>query len=182
MAGYEAVPSRFITLRPPPPVATGSSVINHSGALMDCLEKCSSDSLCYGVNFMPIKQSCIAVESDQESMDMSTALLFTLPRNLSETLVLRPNAAIGYFESQCFQGMNHSDIAIIKCISKFVFRAAPSCESTWSTERTPGYFMRGVEREILPGLTRSQCTERCLEERRFICRLVTPFLHLSFPF
>ncbi len=116
VAGYEAVPSRFITLRPPPPVATGSSVINHSGALMDCLEKCSSDSLCYGVNFMPIKQSCIAVESDQESMDMSTALLFTLPRNLSETLVLRPNAAIGYFESQCFQGMNHPDFAIVKCI------------------------------------------------------------------
>ena len=75
-----------------------------SGGLMDCLDKCRTDQLCYGVNYTPQKDSCVGVETDQESMDMST-ILFVQPRNNnSETLVLRPNPAVGYFESHCLQG------------------------------------------------------------------------------
>jgi hypothetical protein len=44
------------------------------------------------------------------------------------------------------------------------------CDSVWSTERTPGYFMRGAEQEIIRGISRLRCTERCLDERRFVCR------------
>lgn len=47
---------------------------------------------------------------------------------------------------------------------------AVGCDSVWSTERTPGYFMRGVEQEIIRGISRLRCTERCLDERRFVCR------------
>ena len=30
--------------------------------------------------------------------------------------------------------------------------------------------MRGAEQEVLRGISRLRCTERCLDERRFICR------------
>ncbi|XP_046464235.1 uncharacterized protein LOC124210016 isoform X1 [Daphnia pulex] len=146
VTGYEAVTSRFMSLRPATPAA-----IERTGVLIDCLDKCNIDELCSGINYNSIKQTCVGIESADGSDSSDSFVQLPLSRsNGSDNFLLRPNSGFGYFESLCLQ--------------------AVGCESVWSTERTPGYFMRGVEQEIIRGISRLRCTERCLDERRFVCR------------
>ena len=57
----------------------------------------------------------------------------------------------------------------INIVLKIVLEA-PSCNNLWSTERWPGYQLRGFQLDVIRGLSRTQCIERCLEETRFVCR------------
>ncbi|KAI9559609.1 hypothetical protein GHT06_013614 [Daphnia sinensis] len=146
VTGYEAVTSRFMSLRPATPAA-----IEATGVLIDCLDKCNIDHRCSGINYNSVKQTCVGIESDDGTLLSDPFVQQAIPRrNASDNFLLRPNSGIGYFESLCLQ--------------------ASGCDSVWSTERTPGYFMRGAEQEIIRGISRQLCTERCLDERRFICR------------
>ncbi|EFX69242.1 hypothetical protein DAPPUDRAFT_329313 [Daphnia pulex] len=146
VTGYEALTSRFMSLRPATP-----ATIERTGVLIDCLDKCNIDELCSGKDNNSIKQTCVGIESADGSDSSDAFVQLPLPRsNGSDNFLLRPNSGFSYFESLCLQ--------------------AVGCDSVWSTERTPGYFMRGVEQEIIRGISRLRCTERCLDERRFVCR------------
>lgn len=43
----------------------------------------------------------------------------------------------------------------------------------WTFERIPNFQLRGFEREVVRDVGKTQCEDRCLEERRFICRSAT---------
>jgi hypothetical protein len=102
VTGYEAVTSRFMSLRPATPAA-----LERTGVLIDCLDKCNIDELCSGINYNSIKQTCVGIESDEGSDSSDSFVQLSLPRrNGSDNFLLRPNSGFGYFESLCLQGIN----------------------------------------------------------------------------
>lgn len=90
-----------MSLRPPTPAA-----VERSGVLIDCLDKCSSDQLCAGINYNSAKQICVGIETDSDTLESAGPFVqLPVPRsNATETFLLRPNAGVGYFESLCIQG------------------------------------------------------------------------------
>ena len=72
--------------------------------LIDCLDKCTSDQVCAGINYNAAKQTCVGIEADDDTLDSGGSFLPTPRSNGTENFLLRPNAAIGYFESLCLQG------------------------------------------------------------------------------
>ncbi|CAL4087761.1 unnamed protein product [Meganyctiphanes norvegica] len=63
---------------------------------------------------------------------------------------LRQAAGAGYFEGVCLR--------------------SGGCGLLWSFDRVPNFKLRDQERETLTGLSKAECMERCLTERRFVCR------------
>ncbi|KAG7162250.1 putative PAN domain-containing protein 5 [Homarus americanus] len=63
---------------------------------------------------------------------------------------LRPSSGVGYFEGICLR--------------------SGGCGLRWTFERVPNYELSGQERETLNSITKAECMERCLEERRYVCR------------
>lgn len=74
--------------------------------LIDCLDKCTADQVCAGINYNAAKQTCVGIEADESALDSGGSFVqLPTPRsNGSENFLLRPNAGIGYFESLCLQG------------------------------------------------------------------------------
>lgn len=100
VTGYEAVTSRFMSLRPATPAA-----IESTGVLIDCLDKCNIDHRCSGINYNSVKQTCVGIESDDGTSLTDPFVQQAMPRrNASDNFLLRPNSGIGYFESLCLQG------------------------------------------------------------------------------
>ena len=107
VAGYEAVTSRFMSLRP-----ASSTATSRTGVLVDCLDKCATEPLCGGINYGAAKQNCVGVElggssSGDELGSSGNRLPLSFGSRLvneSETPLLRPTSSVGYFESLCLQG------------------------------------------------------------------------------
>ncbi|OXA52939.1 Plasminogen [Folsomia candida] len=66
---------------------------------------------------------------------------------------LRRSSGVAYFEGICLRG--------------------GGCGLLWTFERIPNFQLRGFEREVVRDVGKTQCEDRCLEERRFICRSAT---------
>lgn len=128
VTGYEAVTSRFMSLRPPTPAA-----IQRSGVLIDCLDKCSADQLCAGINYNAPKQTCVGIESDDGMSDSSGPFvqLPTSRSNGSENFLLRPNAAVGYFESLCLQRQFCHSIVLVVFTSDSIVLLLLFRSSSW---------------------------------------------------
>lgn len=88
-----------MSLRPPTAAA-----IERMGVLIDCLDKCSADQLCTGINYNAPKQTCVGIESEDGDLNSAGSFVQLSRNNGSENFLLRPNSAIGYFESLCLQG------------------------------------------------------------------------------
>ncbi|XP_045103920.1 uncharacterized protein LOC123499645 isoform X4 [Portunus trituberculatus] len=66
---------------------------------------------------------------------------------------LRQSSGAAYFEAVCLR--------------------RGGCGLLWTYERIPNFELVGRDRETLNGISKSECMERCLEERRFVCRSVS---------
>ncbi|XP_063218616.1 uncharacterized protein LOC134528880 [Bacillus rossius redtenbacheri] len=63
---------------------------------------------------------------------------------------LRQVPGIAFFEAVCLAGV--------------------TCGLAWTFERVPNYELRGFVNLQIPAVSRTQCEDRCLEERSFLCR------------
>ena len=81
-------------------------MIERTGVLIDCLDKCGVDEHCDGINYNGVKHICVGIESDANVPDPGGHFIkLPTPRNNeTESFLLRPNAAVGYFESLCLEG------------------------------------------------------------------------------
>lgn len=117
VTGYEAVTSRFMSLRPATPAA-----IERTGVLIDCLDKCNIDELCSGINYNSIKQTCVGIESEEGSDSSDSFVQLPMPRNNgSDNFLLRPNSGFGYFESLCLQGIVLNNVELSSQINNLLF-------------------------------------------------------------
>ncbi|CAG7728314.1 unnamed protein product [Allacma fusca] len=63
---------------------------------------------------------------------------------------LRRSSGVAYFEGICLRG--------------------GGCGLLWTFERIPSFQLRGFDKEVYRDVGKTQCEDRCLQERRFICR------------
>ncbi|KAK8733712.1 hypothetical protein OTU49_006442, partial [Cherax quadricarinatus] len=90
--------------------------------------------------------SCMAFNLDYNRFEC-----YSLDTRASEVPQnLRQSSGVGYFEGICLR--------------------SGGCGLRWTFERVPNFELSGRDRETLNGISKSECIERCLEERRFVCR------------
>nr|XP_045584142.1 uncharacterized protein LOC123746573 isoform X2 [Procambarus clarkii] len=90
--------------------------------------------------------SCMAFNLDYNRFEC-----YSLDTRASEVPQnLRQSSGVGYFEGICLR--------------------SGGCGLRWTFERVPNFELSGRDRETLNGISKSECIERCLEERRFTCR------------
>lgn len=51
--------------------------------------------------------------------------------------------------------------------------AGGGCGLAWTFERHVNFELRGYDRVMIPGLTKTECEDRCADERSFLCRSAT---------
>ena len=93
VAGFEAVNSRLVNVRPMSSSSLTGRRFAPGSALMDALKVCAVDALCQGFNFNSAQAMLDVVEMD------------TRNTRRNESVPLRPTAGVAYFESQCLQGI-----------------------------------------------------------------------------
>ncbi|KAK3908976.1 Protein let-653 [Frankliniella fusca] len=75
------------------------------------------------------------------------------PSSTRQRVDLRPVPGVAYFEAICLRG--------------------GGCGLAWTYERHINFELRGYDRVMIPGLTKTECEDRCADERTFLCRSAT---------
>ncbi|XP_034231598.1 uncharacterized protein LOC117639791 [Thrips palmi] len=75
------------------------------------------------------------------------------PSATRQRVDLRPVPGVAYFEAICLRG--------------------GGCGLAWTFERHVNLELRGYDRVMIPGLTKTECEDRCADERTFLCRSAT---------
>lgn len=104
VAGFEAVSSRFVNVRPMSSSGVAGRRFSAASALVDAMNVCTGDVLCQGFNF-----NSGLVTLDVVNMDV---------HRRNESVPLRPKAGVAYFESQCHQGIQND---LFRCAHFLLF-------------------------------------------------------------